>query len=118
MTALAINNNPMLAWAQAFYVTNKKTIWLALGMFALMFVSMGVFAAATTDTWANSGYDFVYGMATGKFTRAICIIGGIVAIMTAAGSGRYILALGGVVLAAFGFLSPTLINAIFGTALI
>ncbi len=118
MTALAISNNPTMAWAQAFYETNKKAIWLAVGMLALMTLSMGVFAAATTDTWANSGYDFVYGMATGKFTRAICIVGGIVATLLAAGSGKPIIALTGVVLAAFGFLSPTLINAIFGTALI
>lgn len=120
MTALAIENasQKLMANVVSVYEANKKVIWMVVGVLALMTVSMGVFAAATTDTWANAGYDFVYGAATGKFTRAICIVGGIVAIMSAAGSGRYVLALGGVVLAIFGFLSPTLVNAIFGTALI
>lgn len=102
----------------SFYAQHKKAIIITSVLFALALLSLDVIAATTTDAWANSGYDFIYAAATGKFTRAVCIAGGIIAIITAAGSGRYIVALGGVVLAMFGFLSPTLINAIFGTALI
>lgn len=101
----------------AFTVRHKKPLMLIAFTMALLMVA-GLAMATSTDTWANAGYDFVLAAAKGKFARSICVVGGLVGLMMGAGSGKPILALTGVVLAAFGFLAPTLIDAVFGGALI
>ena len=107
-----------LARAQAFLQRNRKAVIAisAVVMLAL-FAAAGAHAATAADTWATAGYTFMLNAAQGFFVRGICIVGGLLAMISAAGSGKYVTALGGVALAIFGFLSPTLINAIF-TALV
>ena len=108
----------MYAQMEAFYARHQKAILMAFVLLALMALSAFATAGTAADTWAASGYTFVKNMATGNFIRGICLVGGIVGVIAGAGSGKPILALTGVVLAAFAFLSPTLIEAVFGTALI
>lgn len=100
------------------YERNKTMLFTILAVMAVALFSQMAHAGTAGDTWAASALTFVTNAATGNFARAICICGGLIFLLMAAGSGKPISALGGVVLAAFGFLSPTLINAIFGTALI
>ncbi len=103
--------------AMAFYMANQRLFMMALvALIALTIAGLAV--ATSTDTWANTGYDFVLAAAKGKFARSICIVGGIVGLMLGAVNGKPILALTGVVLAAFGFIAPTMIDTIFGGALI
>ncbi len=117
----AITNNYMDQFARNlthFYEKNKVMLMALVAVFAIAMFSQMAHAGTAGDTWAASALTFVTNAATGNFARAICIAGGIIFLLAAAGSGKPIGALGGVVLAAFGFLSPTLINAIFGTALV
>lgn len=107
----------LMAEVSAFTQRNKKVLMMALVATICLMVA-GLAMATSTDAWANAGYDFVLAAAKGKFARSICIVGGLVGLMMGAGSGKPILALTGVVLAAFGFLAPTLIDAVFGGALI
>jgi hypothetical protein len=104
--------------AEAFLARNKTAILMVVALLALLVASQIALAGTAADAWAEDGYDFIKAMATGNFMRGICLVGGIVGVIAGAGTGKPILALTGVVLAAFAFLSPTLIEAIFGTALI
>lgn len=115
MNAIVLENQMELL---ASYMQTHKKILIVAATVLFMIMLATLAHATSTDAWANSGYDFVMAAAQGKFARSICVVGGLVGLMMGAGSGKPILALGGVVLAAFGFLAPTLINAIFGGALI
>lgn len=74
--------------------------------------------AATTGTEFKAFYDFVYDAATGYLGRGLAITGGIIMLGVAAGTGKATVAIIGVVLAIFGSLGPTIINAIFASAII
>lgn len=102
----------------AVLVRHKKSLLIACALIALAVISLSAFAGTPADTWAASSYTFIRNMATGNIVRGICIVGGLIGMMTAAATGKPILALTGVALAIFGFLSPTMVSAIFGTALL
>ncbi len=74
-------------------------------------------AGATTGTEFQAFYNFINAAATGFLGRAIAITGGIIALGVAAASGRYVLAIGGIILAVFGSLGPQVVNAIFGAVI-
>lgn len=63
-------------------------------------------------------YQFIYDAATGYLGRGIAITGGLVMMGVAAGTGKVVIAAAGMVLAIFGALGPTIIDQIFGSALI
>lgn len=74
-------------------------------------------AGATTGTEFQAFYDFIEGAATGFLGRAIAITGGLIALGIAAATGRYVVAVGGIVLAVFGSLGPDIVDAIFGAVI-
>lgn len=74
--------------------------------------------AGTTGAEFQEVYDFVYDAATGYLGRAICIVGGLIGLGFGAASGKALPAILGVILAIFGALGPTIINALFDSALI
>lgn len=74
--------------------------------------------ASTTGAEFQAVYDFIFGAATGYLGRAIAIAGGLIGLGFGAASGRPVIAVVGIVLAIFGALGPTIINTIFGSALI
>lgn len=88
---------------------------LALVMVALLPL---VAAASTTGAEFIAFYQFIYDAATGYLGRGIAITGGLVMMGVAAGTGKVVLAAAGMVLAIFGALGPTIIDQIFGSALI
>lgn len=108
----------MFNQAQAFAERHQKALIMAAVLLALALVSAAAVAGTPADTWAAGAYTFIRNMATGNVIRGACIVGGLLGTLAAAINGKPILALTGVGLAIFGFLSPTMINAVFGTALI
>ncbi|RME81015.1 MAG: conjugal transfer protein TraB [Caldilineae bacterium] len=71
-------------------------------------------ATAAADTEFARLYTFVSDAATGNLGRALAITGGLFGLAIGATTGRAMVAALGVVLAIFGSLGPTIINAIFG----
>lgn len=118
MHAVATRMDMAVASAQAFFARNQKLVLMVAVMALVALVSATANAATPGDAWASAAFTFINDMATGNVVRGICIVGGLLGMMAAAANGKPILALSGVVLAIFGFLSPTMINAVFGTALI
>jgi len=104
-----------------FSLQNKKKGLSYLAFFFLMFfvglVPTAVFAA-TTGSEFQAVYDFIHGAATGYLGRSIAIAGGLIGLGFGAASGRPVIAVVGIVLAIFGALGPSIINTIFGSALI
>lgn len=88
---------------------------LALALLALLPL---VATASTTGVEFQAFYQFIYDAATGYLGRGIAITGGLVMMGVAAGTGKVVLAAAGMVLAIFGALGPTIIDQIFGSALI
>ncbi|MDD5394852.1 MAG: hypothetical protein PHE17_17680 [Thiothrix sp.] len=83
----------------------------------LMALCLPVLAyAGTSGTEFKAFYDFVYGAATGYLGRGLAITGGLIMLGVAAGTGKATIAILGVVLAIFGSIGPTIINAIFASA--
>lgn len=85
----------------------------------------GLALAGTIGTGGGTGgdefqafYDFVIAAGTGYLGRSIAIVGGLVGLGIGASTGRGLPALIGVFLAVFGVLGPTIINALFTSALI
>lgn len=118
MHAVATRMEMTTSALQAVFARHQKAILLIAAMLALALFSALANAATPGDAWASAAFTFINDMATGNVVRGICIVGGLLGMMAAAANGKPILALSGVVLAIFGFLSPTMINAVFGTALI
>lgn len=118
MHAVATRMDMAVASAQAFFARHQKLIVMVAVMAVMALASTLANAGTPGDAWAANAFTFINQMATGNVVRGICIVGGILGMMAAAANGKPILALTGVVLAIFGFLSPTMINAVFGTALI
>ena len=63
-------------------------------------------------------YEFVVNAATGYLGRAIAIVGGVIGLATGAMMGKALPAIMGVLLACFAVLGPTVVSAIFTSALI
>lgn len=118
MQAVASRMDMTVSALQAVFARHQKAILLVAALLALALFSTLANAGTPGDAWAASAFTFINSMATGNVVRGICIVGGLLGMMAAAANGKPILALTGVVLAIFGFLSPTMINAVFGTALI
>lgn len=74
-------------------------------------------AGATSGDQFQAFYEFINDAATGFLGRAIAITGGLIALGIAAATGRYVVAIGGIVLAVFGSLGPAVVNAIFGAVI-
>ena len=102
---------------------NRK---VAVSVFMLVMSVLPTFALAATlgvdggagGTEFQAFYDFIFGAATGFLGRSVAIIGGLVGLGMGAFSGRIMVALAGVALAVFGVLGPTIINALFTSAII
>lgn len=93
-------------------LSNKNTLLMAF-LFSAFAVS-----AATTGAEFQGFYQFIYDAATGYLGRGIAIVGGIIGLGYGAASGKALPAVVGIVLAMFGAIGPTIINAIFGSAII
>jgi conjugal transfer pilus assembly protein TraA len=76
----------------------------------------GLALAATTGAEFQSAYQFFYDAATGYLGRGIAIVGGVIGLGIGAARGSALPAVIGVILAIFGALGPTIIDAIFGSA--
>lgn len=97
-----------------------KNLWTVagLGLMVLLFMpGLAQAAGATTGTEFQDFYNFINNAATGFLGRAIAITGGLIALGVAAATGRYVMAIGGVVLAVFGSLGPAIVDAIFGAVI-
>jgi len=113
------------------YVNQESNIKApALFIFALSVVMFATpdAVAGTINTLGSGGlggtvfkplYDFFVDAATGYLGRSLAIVGGLIGMgMTAFGGAKPIFALIGVLLAIFGVFGPSLINAIYASALI
>lgn len=78
----------------------------------------GAAMASTTGGDFQAVYDFVFEAATGYLGRAIAIVGGLIGLGIGAATGKALPAIIGIILAIFGALGPTIINSVFGSALI
>lgn len=101
-----------------FISKQKKLILVSIVLATCLALSVDVYAAQTQDVWADSFYNLVMNAAQGHTARAICIVGGLMGLIWAAGNGKLTMALLGVGASIFGVLSPTIINAVFGSAMI
>lgn len=78
----------------------------------------GVALAATSGSEFQAFYDFIYNAATGYLGRGLAITGGVFGLAYGIGKGSPLPAVLGIVLAIFGMLGPTIINALFSSATI
>lgn len=101
--------------ALAFRPNKRMVIMFALTVVLLLPV---LASASTSGAAFKDFYDFVYDAATGYLGRGIAIVGGLIMLGVAAGSGKATIAILGVVLAIFGALGPGIINSIFNSAII
>ncbi len=104
-------------WTQAFHAA-KHTVQRAELWFVSLLVMPVVTFAATTGAEFQPAYQFIYNAATGYLGRGIAIIGGVIGLGLGAGSGSALPAIIGVILAIFGALGPTIIDNVFGSAII
>ena len=74
--------------------------------------------AATTGPEFQTAYQFFFDSATGFLGRGIAIVGGIIGLGIGAARGSALPAIIGVILAVFGALGPTIIDSIFGSAVV
>lgn len=100
-------------WVRDLY-KKRAAVYKTLAVLFVMAAPEFVLAATTGEAF-KAAYEFMYEAATGYLGRAIAIIGGIIGLGTAAATGKALPAIIGVILALFGALGPTIINAIFGT---
>jgi hypothetical protein len=98
-----------------FYDTrNSSQIYIA---FVALFLP-GMALAATTGGEFQAFYDFIYNAATGYLGRGLAVTGGIFGLAYGIGKGSALPAVLGIILAIFGVLGPTIINALFSSATI
>ncbi|MGE3526353.1 MAG: conjugal transfer protein TraB [Gemmatimonadales bacterium] len=85
-----------------------------------LFILMIPLAAVGSTTGAEfqTAYQFFYDAATGYLGRGIAIVGGLIGLGYGAAKGSPLPAVLGVILAVFGALGPTIIDAIFGSAVV
>ncbi len=96
---------------------SRKRLFLMAAVTMLMLIPV-LGSASTTGAVFQGFYQFVYDAATGYLGRGIAITGGLIALGIAAGTGKAVLAVSGILLAVFGALSPTIINSVFQSAII
>ncbi len=104
--------------ALAFRPNKRMAIMLAFVLVASLVLLPMLASASTSGAAFKEFYDFVYDAATGYLGRGIAIVGGLIMLGVAAGSGKATIAILGVVLAIFGALGPGIINSIFNSAII
>lgn len=85
--------------------------------FSVLFLP-GLALAATTGGEFQAFYDFIYGAASGYLGRGLAITGGVFGLAYGIGRGSALPAVLGIILAIFGVLGPTIINALFSSATI
>lgn len=100
-------------WTFTCKAARRAELWLV----SLMFMPLASFAA-TTGAEFEPAYQFIYDAATGYLGRGIAIIGGLIGLGIGAGSGSALPAIIGVILAIFGALGPTIIDNVFGSAIV
>jgi conjugal transfer pilus assembly protein TraA len=84
----------------------------------VMLLLPGMVLAATTGAEFQTAYQFFYDAATGYLGRGIAIVGGLIGLGVGAARGSALPAILGVILAVFGALGPTIIDAVFGSAVV
>lgn len=89
----------------------------SLAFLALLTLPLTVMAS-TTGVEFQAAYQFFYDAATGYLGRGIAIVGGLIGLGYGAAKGSPLPAVLGVILAIFGALGPTIIDAIFGSAVV
>ena len=94
-------------------ITPLQGQWL---LFLLAVPSLAL--ASVTGPEFQSAYQFFFDAATGYLGRGIAIVGGIIGLGIGAARGSAIPAIIGVILAVFGALGPTIIDSIFGSAVV
>ena len=75
-------------------------------------------STATTGAEFQTAYQFFFDAATGYLGRGIAIVGGIIGLGIGAARGSALPAIIGVILAVFGALGPTIVDSIFGSAIV
>lgn len=100
-------------WTTTQRTAKRLELWLV----SLLLMPMASFAATTGGEF-QPAYQFIYNAATGYLGRGIAIIGGVIGLGLGAGSGSALPAIIGVILAIFGALGPTIIDNVFGSAII
>ena len=78
----------------------------------------GLVLASTTGGEFQAFYDFIYDAASGYLGRGLAITGGVFGLAYGIGRGSALPAVLGIILAIFGMLGPTIINALFSSATI
>ena len=103
----------------------KKIGLKKVALVSALMLLPGVVFAATIGTGGGTGgtefqafYNFIYAAGTGYLGRSIAIVGGLIGLGIGAGTGKALPAVIGVFLAIFGVLGPTIINAMFTSAVI
>ncbi len=86
--------------------------------FGVTLLIPGIALAATTGGEFQAFYDFIYDAATGYLGRGLAITGGVFGLAYGIGKGSPLPAVLGIVLAIFGMLGPTIVNALFSSATI
>ena len=129
--AIAASTSGMASFYGLIYGTAMAAIgyWLANHYHTLSLASLrrfalpallipGVAMAATSGTEFQAFYDFIYDAATGYLGRGLAITGGVFGLAYGIGKGSPLPAVLGIVLAIFGMLGPTIVNALFSSATI
>jgi len=86
--------------------------------FGITLLIPGIALAATTGGEFQAFYDFIYDAATGYLGRGLAITGGVFGLAYGIGRGSALPAVLGIILAIFGMLGPTIVNALFSSATI
>ena len=86
--------------------------------FGITLLIPGIALAATSGGEFQAFYDFIYDAATGYLGRGLAITGGVFGLAYGIGKGSPLPAVLGIVLAIFGMLGPTIVNALFNSATI
>lgn len=94
---------------------NRTTLKRFIGVALLL---PGIALAATSGSEFQAFYDFIYDAATGYLGRGLAITGGVFGLAYGIGKGSPLPAVLGIVLAIFGMLGPTIVNALFNSATI
>ena len=89
-----------------------------LHYFGIFLLVPGVALAATSGGEFQAFYDFIHGAATGYLGRGLAITGGVFGLAYGIGKGSALPAVLGIILAIFGMLGPTIVNALFSSATI
>jgi hypothetical protein len=108
-----------LAWiGQQLAIRERISIKNLAHFWGLTLVIPGIALAATTGGEFQAFYDFIYNAATGYLGRGLAITGGVFGLAYGIGKGSPLPAVLGIVLAIFGMLGPTIVNALFNSATI